>query len=147
VQPFFWIAKEHLTSGESPMTADLTYLAMAALLTGLLWLPYILGQISSNGMMAPADFADPKPRETLLWVQRANRAHVNAVETMAPFAVLVLIAHVAGVAGESSALWCAVFFWARVAHAIVYIAGIPYARTITFATGNVAMIALFVAII
>lgn len=129
------------------MTADLTYLAMTALLTGLLWLPYILGQISNNGMMKPADFADPKPRKAPLWVQRANRAHVNAVETLAPFAVLVLIAHVAGVADENTALWCAVFFWARVAHAIVYILGIPFARSFAFAAGNVALIALFITII
>lgn len=129
------------------MTADLTYLAMTALLTGLLWLPYILGQISNNGMMKPADFANPKPRKAPLWVQRANRAHVNAVETLAPFAVLVLIAHVAGVADENTALWCAVFFWARVAHAIVYILGIPFARSFAFAAGNVALIALFITII
>lgn len=129
------------------MTADLTYLAMTALLTGLLWLPYILGQISNNGIMKPADFADPKPRKAPLWVQRANRAHVNAVETLAPFAVLVLIAHVAGVADENTALWCAVFFWARVAHAIVYILGIPFARSFAFAAGNVALIALFITII
>jgi uncharacterized MAPEG superfamily protein len=129
------------------MTADLTYLAMTALLTGLLWLPYIIGQISANGMMSPADFADPKPRPAPLWVQRANRAHINAVETLAPFAVLVLIAHVAGVADQSTALWCAVFFWARVGHAIVYILGIPFARTIAFAAGNVALILLFIAII
>ncbi len=129
------------------MTADLTYLAMTALLTGLLWLPYILGQISNNGIMKPADFADPKPRKAPLWVQRANRAHVNAVETLAPFAVLVLIAQVAGVADENTALWCAVFFWARVAHAIVYILGIPFARSFAFAAGNVALIALFITII
>ncbi len=129
------------------MTADLTYLAMTALLTGLLWLPYILGQISNNGMMKPADFANPKPRKAPLWVQRANRAHVNAVETLAPFAVLVLIAHVAGVADENTALWCAVFFWARVAHAIVYILGIPFARSFAFAAGNVALIALFITLI
>lgn len=98
-------------------------------------------------MMAPADFADPKPRETPLWVQRANRVHVNAFEAMAPFADLVLIAHVAGVAGESTVVWCLLFFCARVAHTIAYIAGIPYARTIAFAAGNVAMIALFVVII
>ncbi|MBT6202355.1 MAG: MAPEG family protein [Rhodospirillaceae bacterium] len=129
------------------MTPDLTYLALTALLTGLLWLPYMAGQITANGMMAPADFKEATARPVPKWAQRANRAHLNAIETLAPFAVLVLIAHVAGVADESTALWAAVFFWARVAHAVVYIAGIPYARSLAFAAGNVALILLFVAII
>jgi len=129
------------------MTTDLTYLALTALLTGVLWVPYILGQIAANGMLKGEHYKDPTPRAVPLWAQRANRAHLNAVESLAPFAVLVLIAHVAGVAGEATALWCAVFFWARVAHAVVYIAGIPYLRTLAFAVGNVALILLFIAII
>ena len=89
------------------MTTDLTYLALTALLTGLLWVPYIVGQIVVNGPVTAENYGDPRPRPAPAVVERANRAHINAVESLAPFAVLVLIVHVAGVANEST---CSVSF-------------------------------------
>ena len=38
----------------------------------------------------------------------------------------------AGVSNEQTHLGAALFFWGRVAHAAVYIAGIPYVRTLAF---------------
>jgi uncharacterized MAPEG superfamily protein len=73
------------------------------------------------------------------WVNRARRAHLNMVENLAPFACLVLAAHVSGNANETTALGAQVFFVSRVAHAAIYIIGIPYARTAAFATGVVGM--------
>jgi uncharacterized MAPEG superfamily protein len=43
-----------------------------------------------------------------------------------------------------TAFWAAAFFWLRVAHAIVYLAAIPYIRTIVFVLGYVSVIGLFV---
>ena len=40
-----------------------------------------------------------------------------------------------------------VFFWARVAHYIVYIAAIPYLRTLTFAISWAATVAIFLQIV
>ena len=34
------------------MTPELTYLAWAALLTALLWIPYIAGQVMTNGFLS-----------------------------------------------------------------------------------------------
>ena len=74
------------------MSPELKYLALTALLTGSLWIPYIVCQVMTNGTLQPANYVDPTPRPVPLWGQRANRAHINAVETFAPFAALVLIA-------------------------------------------------------
>jgi uncharacterized MAPEG superfamily protein len=73
------------------------------------------------------------------WVNRARRAHLNMVENLVPFACLVLVAHVSGNANETTALGAQVFFVSRVAHAAIYIIGIPYARTAAFAAGVVGM--------
>lgn len=73
------------------------------------------------------------------WVSRARRAHLNMVENLAPFACLVLAAHVSGNANETTALGAQVFFVARAAHAAIYIIGIPYARTAAFAASFVGM--------
>ena len=124
------------------MTTELTYLAWTALLTAALWIPYILCQVQTNGMLSPQNYRDPTPRSVPLWGQRANRAHINAVETFAPFAALVLIIHATGQANAMTAFWAALFFWARLAHAVIYIAAIPYARTGVFTVGFVAVAGL-----
>ncbi len=124
------------------MTPDLTYLALTALLTGALWIPYIVGQVSANGFLAAENYKDPTPRPVPLWAQRANRAHINSVETFAPVAALVLIAHVAGASSTMTAVWTALFFWTRLVHAVVYILGIPYLRTAIFAIGFLSVLGL-----
>lgn len=125
------------------MTTDLTYLAWTALLTAALWIPYIVTQVTTNGMLTPENYKDPTPRPVPAFGKRADRAHLNAVEVFAPFAALILIIHVSGQASAMTATWAAVFFWSRVAHAIVYWMGWPLVRTLVFTVGFVATIALF----
>ena len=125
------------------MTPDLTYLAYSAVLTAILWVPYIVGLTLASGGITAASYRDPTPPELPAWVKRCNRTHLNAVETLAPFAVVVLIAHVTGIANESTAFWAMIFFVARVVHAVVYWLGIPYLRTLAFATGLIATLAIF----
>src|ERR1700744_994238 len=91
------------------MTTDLRYLACTAMLTAALWIPYIVCQVMTNGALAPENYADPTPRKVPLWGQRAYRAHLNAVESFAPFAALVVIAQIAGKANAMTAFWAASF--------------------------------------
>jgi len=74
------------------------------------------------------------------WVGRAVRAHLNLLENLSVFAILVLVAHVSGHANATTALGATIFFWARVAHAATYIGGIIYARTGMFFIGLVGEI-------
>jgi uncharacterized MAPEG superfamily protein len=125
------------------VSAELRYLAYTALLTAALWIPYIISQVRTNGFLAPENYVDPKPRAVPLWGERANRAHINAVESFAPFAALVLIAHVAGKESGMTAFWTISFFWLRVIHAIVYLAATPFIRTLVFTLGFVAICGIF----
>src|SRR5580700_8060214 len=126
------------------MSTDLKYLAFTAMLTAALWIPYIACQVMTNGFLTPPNYVDPAPRPVPLWGKRADRVYINAVETFAPFAVLVILIQLAGKANGTTAFLAASFFWLRVAHAIVYWVGIPYIRTIVFTLGYVAVIGLFV---
>jgi uncharacterized MAPEG superfamily protein len=129
------------------MTTDLRYLAYTALLTALLWLPYVIAQVTTNGFLAPGNYKDPTPRPLPPWGKRADRALMNAVETFAPFAALVLVIHLSGKASATTALWTTLYFWLRVAHAVVYLAGIPYVRTLVFVGGVVATVGLAIPLI
>ena len=125
------------------MTTDLQYLAYTALLTASLWIPYIVCQSMTNGLLSPQNYLDPKPRAVPLWGQRANRAHINAVELFAPFAALILVAQAAGKADATTAFCAVAFFWLRLIHAVVYWIGLPYIRTLVFTLGWVAVVVLF----
>jgi uncharacterized MAPEG superfamily protein len=78
-----------------------------------------------------------------LWGKRADRAYLNAVEVFAPFAALVVIAHIAGKANAMTAFWAISFFWLRVAHAVVYLLAVPFVRTLIFTLGFVAVAGIF----
>jgi uncharacterized MAPEG superfamily protein len=125
------------------MSTDLKYLALTAILTASLWIPYITCQVMTNGNLTPQNYLDPTPRPVPLWGMRANRAYVNAVESFAPFAALVIVAHVAGKANATTAFLATSFFWLRLAHAVVYLLGIPYLRTVIYTLGFVAVIGIF----
>jgi len=125
------------------MSTDLKYLAFTALLTASLWIPYVVAQVTSNGPLKPQNYLDPTRRPIPLWGVRADRAYLNAVETFAPFAALVIVAHIAGKADAMTAFWASCYFWVRLAHAIVYLLGIPLVRTILFMLGYVAIVGIF----
>jgi uncharacterized MAPEG superfamily protein len=125
------------------MTTDLKYLAFTAMLTAALWIPYIVCQVMSNGALQPGNYKDPTPRPVPLWGRRADRAYLNAVETFAPFAALVVVAQIAGKANAMTAFWAMFFFWMRVVHAAVYLLAIPYVRTLVFTLGFVAIAGIF----
>jgi uncharacterized MAPEG superfamily protein len=125
------------------MTTDLKYLAFTAFLTAALWIPYVIAQVTTNGPLAPPNYVDPTPRPVPPWGKRADRAYLNAVECFAPFAALVIIAHVVGKANAMTAFWAMCFFWLRLVHAVVYLLGIPYVRTLVFTLGFVSVAGIF----
>ena len=123
------------------MATEFRYLAYTALLTALLWVPYVVCQVQTNGFLKPQNYKDPAIRPMPLWGQRAHRAYLNSVEVFAPFAVLVIVAHLSGKVGLT-AFWAMSFFWLRVAYALVYWLGIPFVRTLIFTLGVVCVVGL-----
>src|SRR5258708_20531975 len=114
------------------MSTDLKYLAFTAILTASLWIPYVVAQVTTNGPLKPQNYLDPTQRPIPLWGKRADRAYLNAVETFAPFAALVIVAHLAGKANAMTAFWAAAYFWLRLAHPPISFLAIPLAPPIPF---------------
>ena len=129
------------------MTTDLWMLVWSGLLCVLMPFVYVggLGQIA--GGFAWGFGNRDVPLELPSWAARAKRGHANMVENLAPFAVLVLVAHVAGKANATTALGATLFFWGRVAHFVVYTLGIPYLRTLVFGIASVGELMILFQII
>ena len=91
------------------MSTDLKMLAWTAALTLVLWIPYILSRIMTEGAAATLSYmADSKPLPA--WAERAKKAHFNAVENLAPFAALVLVANMTATANGTTATAAVVYF-------------------------------------
>ena len=119
------------------MKNELFYLAAAAVLTGLMWIPYVLDRFAVWGIGDTVGYPDhAKPLAP--WAERLKRAHANAVENLVVFATLVLAASALGITGASIATAAMLYFWARVVHVLAYTIKVPWLRTLGFTGGLVA---------
>lgn len=123
------------------MSVELKYLVLVTTFTALLWIPYILNTIMVRGVLDAVGYPE-NPKPLAPWARRMKAAHYNAIENLAVFATLVLVAHVAGVKGEATALACMIYFWARIVHALAYTFAIAWVRTLAFTVGFVCQITL-----
>jgi uncharacterized MAPEG superfamily protein len=74
---------------------------------------------------------------------RAQRAHRNMIENLPLFIALVLIAQVAGRTNGMTLLGTQLFFWARLAYAVIYVVGIPWLRTLAWAVSVIGLLLIF----
>lgn len=75
---------------------------------------------------------------------RAHWAHLNSFEAFPFFAAAVIIAHLAGAPQASIDLLAMAFIAARVVYSILFVAGIAVLRSVVWALGLFACIALFI---
>lgn len=130
------------------MNTDMRLLVYTALISIVMWLPYILAAIRSYGLKRMAG-AYPTPSYASLpqWAQRLHRAHMNLVENIGPFAALVIVAQMTGAANAMTALGAQLFFYARIVQIVCHTAGIPWARTGAFFIGWIGLIIILVQIL
>lgn len=73
---------------------------------------------------------------------RGLRAHQNHLENLLPFAIVILVARIAGISNFVTEFGAVLFFIARLVHAITYCAGISVAgiRSIAYFAGLFAIL-------
>jgi uncharacterized MAPEG superfamily protein len=128
------------------MTRELFWLALTVIMTGLLWIPYMINRSQVRGLTGAMANPSRNDKAHAAWATRLMFAHDNAVENLVIFAPLVLILNATDYSTKWTALACAVFFWARLAHVIVYTLGLPLFRTLAFTVGFLAQAVLALAI-
>jgi uncharacterized MAPEG superfamily protein len=124
------------------MTPELYYLVWSAALTLVLAAIAVAGAQLQVGLPRLAGNRESMP-EITGWGGRAQRAHRNMLENLVLFAILVLTAKAVGVRNDVTLLGAQLFFWGRLAHAAIYIAGIPWARTLAWVVSVVGLILIF----
>ena len=124
------------------MKPELTILVWAVALAFVQVLIAVQGAMMQVGLMTLVRNREKFP-ELTGWAGRAYRAHRNMIENLVLFAALVLAAVAAGRTNGTTLLGAELFLWARVAHAIVYLIGLPWLRTGIWAVSVLGLILIF----
>jgi uncharacterized MAPEG superfamily protein len=128
------------------MKPELMLLAWAVVLTLAQMLVAATGAASQYGVMALFGNREGLPVLTG-WAGRADRAHHNMLENLVLFAALILICAVTNKTNATTLLGAQLFLWARLAYAVIYVAGIPYLRTATWLVSVIGLVMIFLQIL
>jgi len=121
------------------MSLDLKYLLFSVLLTFVQVL--IAAAAASQHVGLPTLAGNREGMAELTGFSgRARRAHLNMVENMVLFSVLVLVATVTQKANATTAMGALIFFWARLVYAVIYLLGIPWLRTLAWFVSVIGMV-------
>lgn len=124
------------------MKTELAMLVGAVALTMLQMLVSVMGAMLQVGLPVLFGNRENIP-EILGWGGRAARAHRNMLESLVLFAVLVLVAQALAISNAMTVLGTQLFLWSRVVYAVLYVAGVPVARTAAWALSMAGLVLLF----
>lgn len=127
------------------MPVELRLLAYNVALLFVLIMVQASASMLAHGPAAMAgnrdDLGESKPFEG-----RAKRALYNHIEGMLMFTPLALIIAVQEASSPMTVLGARLFFYGRLAHALVYLIGLPYVRTLAWLVSIVGLAMMFLSL-
>jgi uncharacterized MAPEG superfamily protein len=124
------------------MKPELMWLLWAVALTVVQMLIAVTGATLQVGLPKLTGNREGMPPLTG-WVGRAERAHYNMLESLVLFAALVLIVVLSNKTNSSTLMGAQLFVWARLAYAVIYLAGIPWLRTLVWFASMIGLVIIF----
>ena len=129
----------------TPMSIELTMLALSVALLFVLVIIQAAAGTQAQGLMNMANHRDNLGAPSL-WQARTKRCVDNHREGLIMFAPLALIAAHQDISTTLTVWGAQLFFYSRVAHAVVYLAGLPYLRPLFWGIGIVGTLMMFLAL-
>jgi len=128
------------------LSLELTFLLWSVVITFIQLIISLLGATQQHGLTTLAGNREDMG-STSGWAGRAQRGHRNMLENLIPFAILVIVAHIAGISNEITVLGAQLFFWGRLAYSLIYVVGIAWLRTVAFLVSILGSILIFLQLI
>lgn len=118
------------------MKQEIFWLGLILHSTAVMWMPYILCAFATWGLGKTLTYREDVP-PLAAWAQRAKKAHANAIENLALLAPATLAyLFLSGGTSTGEIVPCLqIYLGARVGHYVLYIANVPFGRTVTFLIG------------
>ena len=121
------------------MSTELLMLLNSTVLFFVIIIGQALIAIRQNGLSEQAGSRDNLNEPTVLR-RRLQRLTANFQENLVIFGLVIFIAHAAEVSNDQTALGAILFFYARVAHAVVYAFGWPWIRPLCWLVSFVGLV-------
>jgi uncharacterized MAPEG superfamily protein len=128
------------------MKPELNLLVWSTALAVVQVLVAVTGAFTQVGLMKLVGNREDMPR-LVGWVGRAERAHLNILQNLVLFAVLVLVAVLTNRTNDMTLLGAQLFFWGRIAYALIYLAGIQWLRTLSWLVSVIGLVLIFLQLI
>jgi uncharacterized MAPEG superfamily protein len=127
------------------MSIELTMLCASVALLFVLVIIQATAGTQAQGALTMAGHRDNLGPPSV-WQSRTKRCVDNHREGLILFAPLILIAALTNTSSELTVYGAQMFFYSRVAHAIVYLAGWPYIRPVFWTIGIIGTAMVFIAL-
>ena len=128
------------------MKPELNLLVWATALAVVQVLIAVGGAFMQVGLMKLVGNREDMPK-LVGWAGRAERAHLNILQSLVLFAVLVVVAVLTNRTNDMTLLGAQLFFWGRVAYALIYLAGIQWLRTLSWVVSVVGLVLIFLQLV
>ena len=128
------------------MKPELMWLLWAVALTVVQMLIAVTGATLQVGLPRLAGNREGMPPFTG-WAGRAERAHFNMLESLVLFAALVAVAVLSNKTNSATLIGAQIFVWARLAYALIYLAGIPWLRTLVWFASIIGLVIIFLQLV
>jgi uncharacterized MAPEG superfamily protein len=132
--------------GGTTMSLEITLLIWSVALAFIQMLVAVSGATLQFGLPELAGNREDLPPATS-WAGRAQRAHYNMLESLVLFAVLILVTEINNKNSVMTGFGAQLFFWARVAYAVIYVVGLPWVRTAVWGISMVGLILIFLQLV
>ena len=127
----------------TPLTSEVYYLILITLFCGLLWVPYITERFFRIGIRETCGYGE-KNINIPQWATRAKLAHVNLIENLPLFAILIIVITFQDYNNQQTETGSIIFFYSRILHYFIYVFGVPYFRTLFFVASWIGLIIISV---
>lgn len=112
------------------MTTELRFLLSGAALLVAIHLVEVMHNLIGNGLLRALH--GYKPFEKPEWRERLAATEGNLAKNLVLFSIVVFVAHLAEVHNAATVAGAALFFYARLVHAVAYTARIPFLRAVAY---------------
>ena len=112
---------------------ELFWLFLTVLITAFMAFPYAVIRSKEQGVKTILTTSIPINTLSSARAQRAQRAHLNAIENLIIFMPLVFILHFNGISRTATVTACQIHFFSRFIYYFLYLFGVPYFRSFMFA--------------
>lgn len=129
------------------MSTEIEMLIYALLLFVVTILIQTLNGIRVYGMKAMSGTREDIPAAPPVFQGRVNRTIANQIESLILFAPAVLAADAIGLSTSMTVLGAELYLAGRVVHAVAYMFGINYVRTLSFGVGLIGTLMILGAIL